>query len=116
MLDKKDPKWQKLTDDILSGMGEWRIKHPKATFAEIERETMKRISQLQAKLIEELAQASQTAGWKESDPPNCPECGAKMGWRGEQERRIQVTGGEEVKLERAYAVCPACGTGIFPPG
>lgn len=114
MLDKKDPKWERLMDEILSGMAEWRVQHPKATFAEIERETMKRIAQLQANLVEDLAQASQAAYWKESVAPICPECGAKMGRRGEQERRIQVVGGGEVKLKRAYAVCPDCGAGIFP--
>jgi YgiT-type zinc finger domain-containing protein len=114
MLNKKDPKWQKLTDEILSGIAEWREQHRQATFTEIERETMRRIAQLQAKLVEDLAQASQAADWQASTAPICPKCGAKMGRRGEQERSIQVVGGEEVKLKRAYAVCPSCGEGIFP--
>ena len=116
MLDKKDPKWQHLTDEILSGMVEWRMRHPKATFGEIECETMRRIAQLQARIMEEIAQSSQAADWEESAPPICPECGAEMGRRGEQEREIQVSGGEGVKLKRKYAVCPVCGAGIFPPG
>ena len=116
MLDKKDPKWQHLTDEIFSGMAEWRKQHAKATFGEIERETMRRIAQLQARIMEEIAQSSQAADWEESAGPICPECGAKMGKRGEQEREIQVSGGEGVKLKRKYGVCPVCGAGIFPPG
>jgi len=116
MFDKNDPQWQKLTDEIVSGLAEWRNQHPKATFAEIERETMRRMAQLQARLMEEMAQASRSTDWEESTSPICPECGEKMGRRGQQERRLQVSGGEEVKLKRTYAVCPACGTGIFPPG
>jgi hypothetical protein len=37
MINKDDPKWQELTQDILSGMAEWRQHHPKSTFSEIER-------------------------------------------------------------------------------
>ena len=62
-MDTQDPKWQKLTDELLSGVSEWRKQHPKATFAEIERETMKRTATLQAHLIEELAQISEAADW-----------------------------------------------------
>jgi NADH pyrophosphatase NudC (nudix superfamily) len=116
MLDKNDPKWQNLIDEILSGMAEWRTRHPKATFGEIERETMKRVANLQTRLMEEVAQTSQAIEWDEGNPPICPECGAKMRPRGEHERGLQVSGGGEVKLKRFYAVCPACGAGIFPPG
>ena len=61
--------------EILSGMAEWRQQHPKATFREIEQETMKRVGQFQARMMEEIAQASQAAEWDESEPPRCPECG-----------------------------------------
>ena len=116
MIDKNDPQWQKLTDEILSGMAEWRQQHPKATFGEIERETMQRIAQLQARIMEEIAQASQAADWEDTAPPKCPECGAELQRRGEHERSLQVVGGGEVKLKRAYAVCPKCEAGFFPPG
>jgi len=106
----------KSQEDILSGMREWRQQHPKATFAEIERETMQRIAQFQARIMEEIAQTSQAADWQEGKAPNCPECGAKLRRRGERERHLQVAGGGEVKLKRAYAVCPVCGAELFPPG
>lgn len=115
-MDGKDSQWQKLVDDILSGMKEWRKQHPKATFAEIERETMRRTAELQARLAEDLAQASEAADWAEGEAPDCPECGAKMHKRGRQMRHLQGPGGQEVNLNRAYAVCPQCGAELFPPG
>ena len=116
MIDKNDPEWQGLVDKILSGLAEWRQQHPKATFGEIEQETMKRMGQLQARMMQEMAMASQATDWETETAPTCPECGEKMRKRSEQERHLQAQGGGEVKLKRAYAVCPACGAEIFPPG
>jgi hypothetical protein len=31
-----DQKWQKLSEEVLVGMKDWRMQHPKATFQEIE--------------------------------------------------------------------------------
>ena len=115
-MDTRDPKWQKLTEEILSGMKEWREQHPKAKFAEIERETMKRIAELQARIMEDIAQVSEATDWAKGEEPRCPECGAKMQKRGKRERRMQGQGGQGIVLERVYAVCPACGAEIFPPG
>ena len=115
-MDTQDPQLEKLMADILSGMKEWRKQHPKATFAEIERETMKRTAELQARMAEDLAQASEAADWAEGEAPACPECGAKMHKRGRQMRHLQGPGGQEVNLNRAYAVCPQCGAELFPPG
>ena len=115
-MNTQDPKWQKLVDELLNGMTEWRRQHPKATMAEIERETTKRTATLQARMIEELAQVSDARDWVAGEAPLCPECGAKMQKRGKTKRHLQVQGGEEVMLERAYAVCPQCGAEIFPPG
>lgn len=116
MIDRNDPRWQKLTEQILSGMAEWRARNPKATLREIEQEVMRRTGELQAKLMEEIAQASAAADWEPSARPICPECGAEMERRGEHERNLQAAGGGEVKLKRAYAVCPRCGAEFFPPG
>jgi YgiT-type zinc finger domain-containing protein len=115
-MDAKDPRWQKLIDEILSGMQEWRKQHPKATFAEIECETMKRTAVLQARMAEDVAQTSEAADWVEGEGPSCPECGAKMHKRGKAERHLQGPGGQEVVLNRTYADCPSCGAELFPPG
>lgn len=114
MLDKNDPGMQKLVNEIVSGLAEWRQQNPKATFGEIEQETMKRMGQLQARMMQEMAMESKARDWEPGSEPICPECGEKMKKRSEQERRLQTQGGGEVVLKRAYAICPRCGAEIFP--
>jgi YgiT-type zinc finger domain-containing protein len=46
----------------------------------------------------------------------CPNCGAQLEKKGKKKRKLQTRGGQEVEVEREYAVCPQCGQGIFPPG
>jgi YgiT-type zinc finger domain-containing protein len=116
MMNKNDPEWEKLVNEIVSGLAEWRQQHPRATFSEIERETMKRMGELQARMMQEMALESEVRDWEERNAPRCPECGAALRRRSEQERRLQTQGGGEVVLKRAYASCPQCGLEIFPPG
>ena len=115
-MEKKTGEMEKLAAEIVSGMKEWREQNPKATFREIERETMKRMAALQAQLMAEVAQSSSAVGWEEGEGPKCPECGEEMKGVGKHRRKLQASGGGEVELEREYAKCPACGAGIFPPG
>jgi hypothetical protein len=117
MFSSSNPEWQKLIAEITSGIKEWVDQHPKATLAEIERETMRRMAQLQARLLEDLLRAKaveQSAA--EGESVLCPECGAPMQARGEQERHLQAQGGQDVVLKRGYAVCPQCRAAFFPPG
>lgn len=116
MFDQSDPQWQKLMDDILSGLAEWRQQHPKATFREIEQETMRRIAHLQARLMRDLAQASEATTWTGTRTDVCPECGVDMHAEGQRTRHLQGPGGADIPLQRSYVVCPACGAGFFPPG
>src|SRR6266849_9121906 len=104
--------------DVL-GMTQWRKEHPHATWAEIEAAVDEQINQLRAQLIQELVQLGETEEWSqkpEAERPRCATCGKPLLARGEQTRFIQTTGGEAVKLTRAYGTCPACGVGFFPPG
>ena len=55
MLEQTDPRWDKLVIEITSGIKEWVERNPKATMAEIERETMRRMSELQARMLEEIS-------------------------------------------------------------
>ena len=117
MFDQTDPKWQKLIAEITSGLKEWMDQNPKATMVDIERETMRRMSQLQARMMEDIlrAKAAEQRA-EERGTVMCPECGAEMESRGDRERSLQAQGGQEVRFERGYAVCPECGAGFFPPG
>jgi len=101
---------------ILDELRTWRREHPKATLYEMERETMRRMAELQAHILEELS-ADLPPEEKEDQEQvvQCPECGAKLQKRGEAERQLQGVGGQNLHLKRGYWVCPACGAGLFPP-
>jgi len=103
-------------EDILSGMWEWRLQHPKATFVEIESEMEQRIARLRAKMLEELIAMSSSADWPEGEVVHCPQCGTAMERSGKRKRKLQAGGGSEIEIEREYAECPACGAGFFPFG
>jgi YgiT-type zinc finger domain-containing protein len=100
---------------ILDGLRVWRRAHPDATLYEMERETMRRMAELQAHILEELSKDLPPEENQEA-ATQCPECGAKMQRRGEIERQLQGMGGQNLHLKRDYWVCPACGAGLFPPG
>ena len=111
--------WRDLSEQILTDITEWRRSHPKATFREIEDEVHMRMSRLEAQLIQDTAQQSQSRAWSGASPqerPTCPVCGAPLHVRGKRQRKLQGAGGQEVTLNREYGTCPNCGTGLFPPG
>lgn len=116
MKENKKAELQKMSDEIVSGLAEWGQQNPQATFSEIERETMKRMGQLQARMMQELAMGSAVKDWDGENGPKCPECGETMKKSSEQERRLEAQGGHEIVLKRTYTICAKCGAGIFPPG
>lgn len=110
---------QRESDEILTGMREWRVAHPTATFAEIQAAVDDRLDRLRARLLQEIALASQAAEGAERvtmERPTCPDCGDRMAPRGTRERDVTVQGDQSVSLTRSYWVCPACQAGLFPPG
>ena len=108
--------WPELSEEVVTGMKEWRLQHPKATLREIETALDERLGRLRARMLQDAALASDQADWTEAEAPRCPECGAGLRARVQAERHLQTHGGQEIKLVRRYGVCPACGAGIFPPG
>ena len=116
-----DQGWGVAAVEIISGMKEGRLTHARATLQEIESETARRLAKLQAQMMQDMAMASEAAdvvaakGHGE-EIPRCPGCGGVMQARGKRRRRLTGTYDQTVELERSYMECPACGTGIFPPG
>ena len=111
-------KSQEIYEEIVTGMREWRLAHPKAKMRDIEIEARKRVSKLEAHLIEESALTSPAKEWAdepEEERPQCSQCGEPLTARGKHVRKLQAIGGREVKLERTYGVCSKCETGFFPP-
>lgn len=110
--------WRHLTEEITTGMREWRAQHPKATLREIETELDVRLARARARMLEDLALASTAATWQQAarlHSPTCSLCGTPLEERGTYPRTLLTHGGQELTLQRSYGVCPSCGSGLFPP-
>lgn len=110
--------WEKKSQEILTDIREWRQAHPKATFVQIEDEVHRRMMQLEARVLQDAAQASSSRAWgtaSDQDPPHCPSCAVPLQARGKHQRTLQGNGGENVTLTRTYGSCPKCGESFFPP-
>jgi hypothetical protein len=111
--------WRELAEEVITGMQEWRLQHPKATLAEIEAALDARLARLRARMLQDAALASAATAWKDTPAaahPTCPHCGTALVSRGGATRHLETQGGVELTLERTYGVCPVCQTGLFPPG
>ena len=113
-----DQPWHALSAEILTGMHEWRLAHPKATLREMETEVDARLARLRARMLEDMALQSVATDWEAArtqEQPQCPQCGLPLHPRGKQARTLQTHGGRDLVLERSYGVCPSCQDGFFPP-
>ena len=114
-----EQRWHQLSTEIMSGLSDWRIQHPKATLREMELELDTRLAHVRARMLEDLALASAASDWHASpagEAPGCPQCASPLQLRGAHLRTLQTHGGQTLTLERQYGVCPVCQTGLFPPG
>ena len=95
-------------------MRAWRKAHPKATMYEIEIELEEQIAVLRAQMLAEAAGGGEVMEGKAGAA--CPVCGARMEKDGRRKRKLKLTGGQTIELDRQYMRCPQCGYGVFPPG
>lgn len=117
-MDDLDTRWRQLSEEVMTGMKEWRMQHPKATLQEIEAALDERLGRLRARMLEDAALASRAADWSgadEQERPPCPQCGTPMEARGHQSRELVTHHNQTIHLKRSYAVCPKCERGLFPP-
>ena len=111
--------WQQLAEEVLLGIKEWRLQHPKATFKEIEEAVDRGLARARARLLQDVALASEAAKVSSlagDGGPQCPQCGHPLESRGQKVRSLTTHYDQSINLKRSYGVCPACGTGLFPPG
>jgi phage host-nuclease inhibitor protein Gam len=52
-IEDLDGRWHELAEDVMTGMKEWRMQHPKATFREIEAALDERLARLRARMLED---------------------------------------------------------------
>ena len=116
---KSDAEWREVSEEVIAGMTEWRLQHPKANLREIEAALDERLARLRAKMLRDAAMRSTAADWRAAgadETATCPQCGRMLQACGEQSRSLQTEGGQEIVLTRQYGVCPGCGESFFPPG
>lgn len=114
--EEMEARFRRLSEEVLVGMKEWRTVHPKATLREIETVLDEKLAKVRARMLQDVALASRASDLVESgERVVCPECEREMEARGRAERTLTTSGNQEIILERSYAVCPACGAGLFPP-
>jgi hypothetical protein len=114
-----DQRWQELSEEVLSGMKEWRMAHPRATWREMEAALDEKLAGMRARMLQDMALASAAAEWEgeaDGEVPVCGQCGQGLKARGKKQRQVLTHGGRSVTLERQYGVCETCGAGFFPPG
>jgi hypothetical protein len=91
----------------------WYQDHPEATFDEMEGELGKQRRAILGGFLELSLRQGDLGATPEA--PSCRQCRRAMVFKGYP--RKEVHGLEaDVKIPRAYYVCPTCGVGIFPPG
>ena len=115
----QEQQWRELAEAVLTGMQEWRLQHPQATWREIEATLDERLSQVRARMLQDLALASRATDLGArvaSERARCPACGGNLEARGQYTRQVTTVHDRTVTLTRSYAVCPTCGEGLFPPG
>lgn len=100
-----------LMDTVRRDLASWHATHPDATFAELETAVEEKVRRLRTALL-----AERTEGVRKEEHPACPSCGMTMIPRSRSSRTVVMPGEEVIPVERVYVVCPACGTGLFPPG
>jgi predicted RNA-binding Zn-ribbon protein involved in translation (DUF1610 family) len=114
-----DSRWEELSQEVMTGMKEWRVEHPRATLSEIEQALDERLGRMRARMLEDLALASAAADLSaETAQPRavCPDCGSALESRGQKRRQLKTHSDQPLVLWRSYGVCPTCQVGFFPPG
>ena len=90
MDEEMDRTWQALSEEVLSGMKEWRLAHPKATFREIEQAVEERVNRLKARMLQDVALASEARDWTQSQSSSGP----RVQGVGRRSRRVEHTPGD----------------------
>jgi hypothetical protein len=108
-------RWLADAAERFAALDAWRQDHPTATWAEIEAAVDAQLGPLRAVLLGETAMASEATDLRGAQAV-CPDCGEPLHAAGTRVRRLRGEGAVPITVARTYARCPACGTGLFPPG
>ena len=89
-----EARWRELSEDVFTGMAEWRVQHPRATFSAIEAALDERLATVRARMLQDVALASAATDLNTQpaeERPCCPECGHGHAWEahGQEERTLR---------------------------
>ena len=104
---------------LAARIGGWEAAHPQASFIEMETALDAAWAVARADMLGKWANAqpeARVAHQPDAERPVCPDCGVALESAGRQERTLRLDGDQALTLEREYARCPRCGSGLFPPG
>lgn len=105
--------WGEIYRQASEGVEEWRRQHAKATFLEIATAVDEQLSQVRARMLEDVAMKSEAA--QAGIDAECPKCGHRVRTEGRHKRRLLTEHDERIEFARSYARCPDCGERFFPP-
>jgi len=111
-------RWSAGLSEMGAAMAQWRREHPRATLSEIEDALDGRMAAMRTQMVVDTVMTSPAAsfaGAVGTARPKCPACGERLVSRGQAERRLLTTGGQDIRLRRSYGQCPGCGLELFPP-
>ena len=111
--------WSQAAEGVMLEIRDWREQHPRATLTEIEAAVDGLWAKVRARLIQEVALASEAKdiGRQRGDScSRCSECGRRLESRGEKVRKLSAHHDQLIELRPSYGRCPVCETRVFPPG
>ncbi len=106
--------FQQAATEMYAALEGWYDQHPEASLSEIEQEARRLRREMMGKTLVILINGRSTG--EGVNPPLCPACQQPMELEGYRDWEVSGLEGD-LKLERAYYICPRCeGQTIFPPG
>jgi hypothetical protein len=111
-------RWRELREEIMAGIEEWRLPHPQATGQESEAAVEARLAELRARMVPDVALASQAADVRHAcgpDRPLCPPCGSPVAPRGPRAAGDDPAG-ENPAAPAELCEVPDLSGRVFPPG
>jgi hypothetical protein len=116
--DMEQDTWLATGATMVSEGKEWRTAHPKATVVDSEDEVHRRMMQVEAHLVQDVAQERSRRVWGKDtggEAPRCLTSQVPLPARGHDTRPVQGHGAERVTLLRTDGTCPHGGERFFPP-
>jgi DNA repair exonuclease SbcCD ATPase subunit len=99
--------------EIIQALMDWTDATEKPNLTQMEDEILALREKLSQAMLDSLTQAQENS--HPVDGGNCPTCGQPLRSKGSREVQLESRVGA-VAVERGYYYCPACHSGVFPPG